>query len=227
MILSWSSGKDAAYTLLELQAKNIQVEGLFTTISAEFQRVSMHGLRLELLKSQAKALDLPLYTLQLPENCSMEEYSKLMKEKMGFFSDLGIKEFAFGDIFLEDLKEYRIKKCKEAGFEAVFPIFGNSTQKLAHNIIDSGIEALTVCVNLSKLTEQHCGQAFTTEFIRSLPKSVDPCGENGEFHTFVWNAPNFNQTVPFILGEYEIHGYPDPESEGVELQFGFQDVIPT
>lgn len=228
MIFSWSSGKDSTYALMQLLNQNIEISTLFTTISSEYKRVSMHGLHIDLLQAQADAIGIPLRILELPEQCSMEEYGKLMTQQMEIFKEEGENQVAFGDIFLEDLKQYREENCKKMGFEAVFPIFGSNTTELAQAIVQSNIQTKLVCINSDLVPKNLIGAEYNNDLLGQLPKEVDPCGENGEFHTFVWNAPIFKQEIQHSLGEIVEKQYPDPTGKSNQgPKFLFQEILNT
>ncbi len=200
-ILSWSSGKDAAYTLHQLNLKGQKPDMLLTTVNKDFQRVSMHGLRISLLEKQAENLGLPLYQIPLAKDVNMETYNQLMRQHLTILKNQGIKTVIFGDIFLEDLKAYRIKQMSAINMLTEFPIWGNDTRQLAQKIIKSGIKAIVVSTNAKYLDQSFVGRAFDKDFLRDLPDNVDWCGENGEFHTFVYDSPEFIKAIDFDLGE--------------------------
>ena len=200
--LNWSSGKDAALALYKLQQnKEYSVEKLVTTVNTEFKRVSMHGVSLELLQKQAENLGLPLQEIQLHGEVSMQDYNEVMKMETNRLLDEGFTHSVFGDIFLEDLKSYREKLLEEIGLQAVFPLWKQNTKNLMQKFIEAGFKAIVVCVNTEKLDKSFCGRIVNKEFLADLPKNVDPCGENGEFHTFVFDGPIFKKPVEFEIGE--------------------------
>ncbi len=200
-ILSWSSGKDAAYTLNQLIKNQQKPDLLLTTVNKDFNRVSMHGLRIELLEKQAEALDLPLYKIPLPKDVDMATYNQIMYEHLIFLKQQDYTKIYFGDIFLEDLKTYRLQQMQSIKMNALFPIWNISTKKLALKIIQSGIKAIVVSVNAKLLDKSFAGRLFDKKFLDDLPSNVDWCGENGEFHTFVFDSPDFKQPVPYTLGD--------------------------
>lgn len=200
--LNWSSGKDSALALYLLQnSKEYQVDKLVTTVNSEVDRVSMHGLRTELLTQQAESLGIPLELIELNGTVSMEAYNATMAQSIKSLKSEGYTHSVFGDIFLEDLKKYREDNLKKIGIEAVFPLWKIDTKKLITEFIDLGFKAITVCVNAKVLDKSFCGREVDLEFIESLPTNVDPCGENGEFHTFVYDGPNFKEPVSFEIGD--------------------------
>ncbi len=200
--LNWSSGKDSALALYLLQnSKEYQVEKLVTTVNSEVDRVSMHGLRSELLFQQAESLGIPLELIKLKGTVSMESYNATMAQSIMSLKTDGYTHSVFGDIFLEDLKKYREDNLEAIGIEAVFPLWKKDTKKVITEFIDLGFKAITVCINAKVLDKSFCGREVDLEFIKSLPANVDPCGENGEFHTFVYDGPNFKEPINFEIGE--------------------------
>ncbi len=206
-ILSWSSGKDAAYTLHQLAIQHQKPDLLLTTVNKDFARVSMHGLRIDLLEKQANALNIPLYQIPLSKDVSMESYNLIMEKHLKQLQNQGFDTMIFGDIFLEDLKEYRIKQLQKVNFKTEFPIWGNDTKQLAKQIIHSGIKAIVVSVNAKKLDQSFAGRVFDESFLQDLPSGIDWCGENGEFHTFVYDSPDFNKPILFTIGEKTFKSY--------------------
>lgn len=205
---NWSSGKDAALALhFLMQNKNYSVAYLLTAVNAHFQRVSMHGLRIELLQEQIKAIGLPNGMVELPEQPTNTEYEKLMGEKVMQLKKDGFDYAAFGDIFLEDLKKYREQKLEPLQIKALFPLWKKDTTKLIHEFIDLGFKAIVVCVNGDLLDKSFAGRIIDKDFINDLPDGVDPCGENGEFHTFCFDAPYFQNPVDFSIGETILKEY--------------------
>lgn len=206
--LNWSSGKDAAYALyLVQQQKDLPVQKLVTTVNSELNRISMHGLRQELLLQQTESLGLPLHVIELEGNVSIEMYNQKMSEATTALVTDGYTHSIFGDIFLEDLREYRERQLSEAGLQGVFPLWKRDTRELMKDFFNSGFKAITVCVNAKLLDESFCGRILDEEFIKDLPSGVDPCGENGEFHTFVFDGPNFQFPVRFEIGEKVLRTY--------------------
>lgn len=202
ILLSWSSGKDSAWTLHVLrQRSDIEVVGLFCTVNKEFGRVAMHAVREELLHRQALHLELPVQTIEIPHPCSNEEY----EARMGIFVEhakaQGISSFAFGDLFLEDIRQYREQKLAGTGITPLFPLWGMPTQELAFTMVHSGLRARITCINPHSLPSDWVGREYDQSFLRELPAGVDPCGENGEFHSFAFDGPMFSQPVPVCPGE--------------------------
>ncbi len=200
--LNWSSGKDAALALYKLQnTEKYQVDKLVTTVNSEVDRVSMHGLRTELLIKQSESIGIPLQLISLKGTVSMSVYNDTMNEVVTNLKSQEYTHSVFGDIFLEDLKEYREEHLNKLGITAVFPLWKKDTKKLISEFIDLGFKAITICVNAKVLDKSFCGRLVDMEFIKSLPANVDPCGENGEFHTFVYDGPNFKEPVTFKVGD--------------------------
>ena len=219
--LNWSSGKDAAFALYLLrQESDILVDKLVTSVNSELERISMHGLREELLVRQAEAIGLPLHCISLPGNLSMETYNSVMRNESEKLKAEGYTHSIFGDIFLEDLRSYREKQLAEVGLEAIFPLWKKNTLDLFREFLSLGFKAITVCVNAAVLDRSFCGRILDERFLNELPEGVDPCGENGEFHTFVFDGPGFRKPVGFRKGEIVERGY---ASSGDEDQDCFSD----
>lgn len=223
---NWSTGKDSAFALYKLmKVDSYRVEKLLTSINKDFKRVTMHGLRLELLERQIKELNLPFDSIQLSDNTSMQDYEELMNKKIKTLKKEGFEYAAFGDIFLEDLKEYREKQLSSFGMKSVFPIWKEDTRKILKEFLKEGFKTIIVCVNGSKLDKSFCGRVIDESFINDLPEDVDPCGENGEFHTFCFDGPIFNNPIPFEKGEIVKREYPDPENPDKKHVYWFCDLI--
>lgn len=200
-IISWSGGKDSAMALWKAQQeKQFDVCGLLTTISLPYGRISMHGVRRELLEAQAAETGLPLFTAGVSEKTN-DAYETAMLEAFTKLKSEGITHVVFGDIFLEDLRAYREQLLARAGLTGVFPLWKEDTAALAHRFIDSGFRTITCCVNDALLDERWCGKEFDENFLRDLPGNADPCGENGEFHTFCFAGPVFKNAIAFSKGE--------------------------
>ncbi|MFY7671473.1 diphthine--ammonia ligase [Tenacibaculum sp. MEBiC06402] len=205
---NWSSGKDSALALYKiLQQKEYVVETLLTNVNEDYSRISMHGLREELLNAQVESLNLPLEKLYFPAQVTMDLYSQKMHEKLSSFKLKGMNYSIFGDIFLEDLKNYRDNKLAEVNLEGVYPLWEKDTNELIHEFIDLGFKAITVCVNAKLLGEEFVGRTIDENFIKDLPSNVDVCGENGEFHTFVYDGPIFKNPIDFKIGEKVLKSY--------------------
>lgn len=201
-LLSWSSGKDAAWALHVLrQMDQVEVVGLLTTTNAAFDRVAMHGVREALLEAQAEAVGLPLWKVPLPWPCPNEAYEALMAQVCARAAGEGIEAMAFGDLFLEEVRDYRIEKLAGTGLAPLFPIWNPDTASLAQEMAASGLKAVLTCVDPRALDASFAGRDYDLELLAELPASVDPCGERGEFHTFVWDGPMFRRPVPVRRGE--------------------------
>lgn len=199
---NWSSGKDSALALYKvLQAKEFSVNKLVTTINSDFNRVSMHGLRKELLFAQVNSLQIPLETIAFSKDVTMEVYTKTMETAMSTLVKENYTHAIFGDIFLEDLKAYRDNNLAKVGIKGVYPIWKQNTKELLKEFLDLGFKAITVCVNAKLLGKEFVGRIIDEQFIKDLPDNVDVCGENGEFHTFVFDGPLFNHPIDFTIGE--------------------------
>lgn len=210
--LNWSGGKDSALALYYiLQQKKYLVNCLLTSVNAVHNRISMHGVRRQLLHAQAAAIGIPLTTVELPEQPTMPEYETLMNKKINELNQQGFKHAIFGDIFLEDLRQYREDKLKEAGITALFPLWKINTRQLIHEFIGLGFKTIIVCVNEKYLHKSFCGRVIDEQFIKDLPANVDPCGENGEFHTFVFDGPIFKKPINITRGEMVYKEYPAPK----------------
>ena len=200
--MCFSGGKDSCLALQALRRDGkFSVETLITTVTDAYDRVSMHGVRRSLLREQAASLGIGLAEVAVPPGSSNEVYERAMGREFDRQHAAGIRRVAFGDIFLEDLRAYRERQLAERGLEAVFPIWGQPTDRLARSFIRDGFEAVTVCVSLSMLDPSFAGRAFDAAFLADLPPDADPCGENGEFHTFVGNGPVFPRPIPVTRGE--------------------------
>jgi uncharacterized protein (TIGR00290 family) len=224
--LNWSGGKDCCMALNELVAAGTPPQMLLTTANEATGRVSMHGVRHALITEQAKCLELPIHTVFLPEKTGMEEYNAKMKEAVSSIKEQGFTHAAFGDIFLEDLRAFRDEKLAAENITTIYPLWKNNTAEQALRFIEAGYKAVVVCVSHSMLDESFCGRLFDERFLADLPLSVDPCGENGEFHTFVYDGPVFTRPVSFIPGERVYRTYPSPVHDGDEAGFWYQELLP-
>ncbi len=198
VLLSWSGGKDSALSLFELnrlEAKQFEVTSLLTTITEGYDRISMHGVRKELLREQADSLGLRVEEIWIPEKATNEDYEAKLAEAIIKFKKLGVTYVVFGDLFLQDIREYREKLLQKLGVSSLFPIWGKDTSSLANFFIDSGFKAIVCCTNPKVLGLEYCGREFDKSFLAEIPRSVDPCGENGEFHTFVYDGPIFKEKI--------------------------------
>lgn len=202
IVYSWSSGKDSAMALHELMKNaDCEIVSLLTVVTKDYGRISMHGVREELLDLQAASIGLPLEKIFITKRSSDAEYESLMREALMRRKKDGVKAVAFGDIFLEDLRKYREDRLREVGIEAVFPIWKRDTRELAGSFIEAGFKAIITCVDTKVLDKKFSGRLFDRKFLSELPANVDPCGENGEFHSFVYDGPIFKGPVPCRTGE--------------------------
>lgn len=202
VLFCWSGGKDSAMALhVLLQQKDVCVSGLLTTVTEGFERVSMHGVRRELLYRQAQSIGLPLQEVRIPPQCVNPIYEARMEKAMRAACEQGIRHVAFGDIFLEDLRAYREKNLSRVGMETIFPIWKRDTRELVRSFVELGFRARTVCVDPRILDKSFAGRELDEGFFRDLPSGADPCGENGEFHTFVYDGPIFQKPVKCKTGE--------------------------
>lgn len=201
-LVSWSSGKDSAWALHRLaQDERYKICGLLTTINSAFDRVAMHSTRREVLEAQAAAIGLPLWIVPLPWPCSNKEYEAAMQKVCDQALASGITAIAFGDLFLEDIRKYREDALSDSGLKPLFPIWGADTRDLLSEMIASGLKARVVCVDPNKMSREFAARDLDEAFLRELPVGVDPCGENGEFHTCVYDGPMFREAVPIESGE--------------------------
>lgn len=203
VLISWSSGKDSAWMLHTLmQRGDIEIAGLVTTLNADAGRVAMHAVRRQLLRQQADASGLPLLEVELPWPCDNATYENIMAAALqAAHTDLDISHVAFGDLFLEDVRDYRIRQLSALDVEPLFPLWGLNTGKLARDMLASGLRAKITCVDPRQLDPEFAGRDFDAALLDALPHSVDPCGENGEFHTFVHGGPMFTWPVEVNPGE--------------------------
>jgi uncharacterized protein (TIGR00290 family) len=201
-LLSWSSGKDSAWSLHVLRKRGeAEVVGLLTTVNEVYSRVAMHAVRVELLDAQANAVGLPLWKIPIPSPCSNAQYEAAMLAAIERAKSDGVNTFAFGDLFLEDIRRYREERLRETGVSPIFPIWALPTIELAREMIASGLRARVTCVDPKQLPPSFAGREFDAEFLADLPPGVDPCGERGEFHTFAYDGPMFRHRVPVQGGE--------------------------
>jgi uncharacterized protein (TIGR00290 family) len=202
VLLSWSSGKDSAWTLHLLRARpDLQVAALVTTFNTEANRVAMHAVRRALVEAQAERVNLPLWPVELPWPCSNTQYEDRMRAVCQRAVAEGIEVMAFGDLFLQDIRDYRVRQLQGTGLEPLFPVWGIPTAELAREMIAAGVKAKITCVDPSKLAKSFAGRDFDRSFLDALPAGIDPCGENGEFHTFVHAAPVFSNPIAVAPGE--------------------------
>lgn len=207
------------------QSNDIRVQKLLTTINSHYKRVTMHGLREAVLERQLSAMEIPLHKVLLPQQGGMEAYENVMDRAFCQLNNEGITHGAFGDIFLEDLKTYREKQLHNNNLKALFPLWKQDTRALYDEFLQLGFEAITVTVNGAVLDKSFVGQRLDKNFLERLPKDVDPCGENGEFHTFCFRGPIFKNQIKFIKGETICRTYPNPEG-GAAVPYWFCDICP-
>jgi len=201
-LLSWSSGKDSAYSLhVARQEHAYEIVGLLTTVTSNYGRVSMHGVRESVLEEQAGRVGLPLMKVSIPSPCSNAEYEAAMQRAMNDARERGITHVLFGDLYLEDIRSYREANLARVGMQAGFPIWGRNTHELAHEMVSLGLRAILTCVDPKRLPATFAGRTFDRELLRDLPPDVDPCGENGEFHTCVVAGPMFSAPLDVVVGE--------------------------
>ncbi len=217
VLFTWSGGKDSAMSLYELhKAQSYNVAALLTTVTEDYDRISMHGVRRALLEQQAQSLGLPLDIVYITRNSSNEEFEARMKEKLLQYKSRGISSVVFGDIFLEDLRKYREDNLAQVGMEALFPIWKRDTAQLARTFINLGFKAVITCVDSNSLDKRFVGMSFDERFLVELPSNVDPCGENGEFHSFVYAGPIFSERLRLRKGEVVLR----------DNRFYFCDLLP-
>jgi uncharacterized protein (TIGR00290 family) len=216
ILLSWSSGKDSAFALHVLASDpRFEVRGLLTSVDQTHERVAMHAVRRVLLREQAKRVGLPLIEVLIPSPCTNAEYERAMRNALAPQLAAGIEAVAFGDLFLEDVRRYRVEKNAGLGLDSVFPLWGRDTAELAREMLEVGQRAILTSVDPKQVPASFAGRAFDAALLDELPAGADPCGENGEFHTFVWDAPAFSAPIAVQAGEVV-------ERDG----FVFADLVP-
>ena len=217
VLFTWSGGKDSALALYELQSRHDhEIVSLLTTLTEEYDRISMHGIRSILLEQQANSLDLPIEKIYISKNSSNEGYEAKMREVLQKHLTAGVSSVVFGDIFLEDVRKYREENLSKIGMKAIFPIWKRDTTELAHRFIDLGFKAVITCVDSNVLDKIFTGRSFDEQFLSELPATIDPCGENGEFHSFAYDGPIFKKRVSYTKGEVILR----------DSRFWYCDLIP-
>lgn len=212
-IFNWSGGKDSALALYHiLQDKNYTVDRLVTSVNNTHNRVAMHGVQVELLHQQAIELALPLQELRMNDQPTMAEYNNAIASTMKGLRAEGITHSIFGDIFLEDLRQYREDTLAELGITAHFPLWKKDTTELMNEFIDLGFKSIVCCIKSELLDKSFAGRIMDKDFLKDLPKGIDPCGENGEFHTFVFDGPIFSKPIPISIGEKILRQYNAPQN---------------
>ena len=207
-LLAWSSGKDSAWALWTLQQRpDIELAGLLTTTNESVARVSMHGVRESVLEAQARACGLPLFTVPLPDACTDEQYRALMSAVVADAVASGVRAIAFGDLFLEDVRAYREAQLAGSGVVPLFPLWGRPTGELAREMLANGLEAIVTCVDTDRLDARFAGRSYDLTLLAELPEGVDPCAENGEFHTVAVAGPMFTEHLSVAVGERVDRGH--------------------
>ena len=219
VVLSWSGGKDSSLALAALRADDsYEVVGLLTSITTGYDRVSIHGVRRELVEAQAAATGLPLFEVILEAASSNASYEAAFRHALAqlLLKEPAVEFIAFGDLYLEDVRAYRERLLSATGFEPLFPLWHRDTRKLAQEFVEAGFRAVLVCVDTTQLAAEFAGRSFDSALLADLPGGVDPCGEEGEFHTFVWDGPDFPTPIPVKIGETLLR----------DARFAFTDLIP-
>ncbi len=214
-IVLWSGGKDCALALYEVAA-DYDIVALLTTVTSGYERISMHGVRTRLLEQQAAALNYPLEQVLIPPRCTNDEYENRMRTALDRHRKAGVSRVICGDIFLEDVRRYREERLLGGGLTGVFPLWQRDSRKLAQRFLALGFRAVLCCIDTQVLDERFAGRIYEESLLAEFPATVDPCGENGEFHTFVFEGPSFLRPVTYTLGEYTLR----------EGRFGYRDLLP-
>jgi uncharacterized protein (TIGR00290 family) len=201
-VMCWSGGKDSAFALWRLQQdRDVEVVGLLTTLTEGYERVSMQGIRRELLQAQADALGLPVREVWIPPACINATYEQRMGEAVEMMVADGVRAVAFGDLYLQDVRAYRERTLAPTALRPLFPIWGEDTRRLPHEMLAAGFQIIVCCVDPKAVSPEFAGRTYDESLLAELPPGVDPCGENGEFHTFVYAAPNFLAPIPVTVGK--------------------------
>ena len=216
VLFAWSGGKDSTMALQAMISSGYEITVLLTTITKDYDRISMHGVPTVLLERQGKSLGLPIEKVYIAKNASIKEYESQMKHRLLHYQNRGVSSVVFGDIFLEDLRQYREESLAELGMRGIFPIWKKDTAELARRFVHLGYKAVVTCVDTEALNPAFSGREFDEQFLSDLPPTVDPCGENGEFHSFVYDGPIFKQKITHRKGAVVLR----------ENRFSFCDLIP-
>ncbi|MGD9394783.1 MAG: diphthine--ammonia ligase [Dehalococcoidia bacterium] len=202
ILFGWSGGKDSTMALYEIKKHHeYEVVSLLTTVTKDYDRISMHGVRRVLVEQQAKSIGIPLHKVFIPKNCTNEIYVAKMTEALNMFKEQGIEKVGFGDIFLEDVRKYREDNLAKLNMKGIFPIWGRDSAELAHSFIALGFKSVISCIDTKVLDQKFLGRQFDEDFLAELPPNIDPSGENGEFHSFAYDGPIFQQGIGYSLGE--------------------------
>jgi uncharacterized protein (TIGR00290 family) len=200
--MSWSSGKDSTFALHVARARpGLDVRSLLVTVNADADRVAMHAVRRDLLEAQSARLGIPLHVVEIPSPCPNDVYEQRMADVVAVARDEGVERMIFGDLFLEDVREYRERNLAGTGITPAYPIWGRPTDELARDMLAAGVRAVITCVDPTVLPAEFAGRSFDADLLADLPDGVDPCGERGEFHTFVWDGPGFSAPIDIEVGE--------------------------
>jgi len=225
-IFNWSGGKDSSLALYHIfKEREYEVSSLITTINQDQDRVSMHGIRSALLAQQAASIGLPLHKVMLDEMPAMKDYDARMREMLLAFKNQGVTHSIFGDIFLEDLKDYRDEKLGQVGMTGYYPLWKIDSYKLFNEFVTLGFRAVIVCTNSKYLDESYLGRELDHDFLNDIPSDVDPCGENGEYHSFVFDGPIFTKPIQFDMGERLFKDYDNGETSNHDTGFWYLDLL--
>ncbi len=221
---NWSGGKDSSLALYYALQQGVKIDLLFTSLSDKYRRISMHGVKEDLLDAQAKSIGIPLKKMFLPENASMEEYNDLYRATLNQLKEEGYQTSFFGDIYLEDLRKYREDKLAEVGFKAEFPLWNIPTDKISKDFMDLGFKTKIVAINGEKLDKSFVGRDYNESFVNDLPKGIDVCGENGEFHSFCYEGPIFKEKINIEVGEILEKTYDLDKEKGLKSRYYFAEL---
>jgi uncharacterized protein (TIGR00290 family) len=216
VLVAWSGGKDSALALYTIQEEGIEISALLTTVTEQYNRISMHGVRQILLERQSHALGIPLEKVFIPPETSNEIYEARMSALLLKYANQGVTTVVFGDVFLEDIRTYRENHLFKVGMKAFFPLWKKHSLELAHEFLNLGFKAIITCVDSNAIDGSFVGRIFDKTFLSEIPSTVDPCGENGEFHSFVYDGPNFLEQIPYEKGKTVVR----------DNRFYFCDLIP-